>query len=168
MGVISEFSSGNLTLLESRLEVGEEQAVPLIKDTHRLVNQHYASIPIQIFDCPPGTSCPVVNATREADFVLLVTEPTPFGLNDLKLAVETMRALNKPMGVIINRVGTGGDEVERYCSGEQIPVVARIPFSREVAGFYSKGEMVVDQVPGLDKIFEHMLDFLKERVAVNE
>lgn len=168
MGVISEILSGDLTFLESRLEIGEEQAVPLIKETHRLVNKQYSSIPVQIFDCPPGTSCPVVNATKEADFVLLVTEPTPFGLNDLKLAVETMQILNKPLGVVINRDGMGDSEVEDYCLREHIPVVARIPFSREIAGFYSKGELLIDKIPGLDEVFQSLLDYVKERIAENE
>lgn len=168
MGVISESLSGNLTFLESRLEVGEEQAVPLIKETHRLVNQHYSSIPIQIFDCPPGTSCPVVAATREADFIILVTEPTPFGLNDLKLAAETMQTLNKPIGVVINRDGMGDSEVENYCMWEHIPVMARIPFSREIAGYYSKGELLVDKIPGLDEVFQVMMDNIKGRVGAHE
>lgn len=168
MGVLSEFFSGNLTFLESRLEIGEEQAVPLIKKTHDLVNQHYPNIPIQIFDCPPGTSCPVVAATRQADFVLLVTEPTPFGLNDLRLAAETMQTLNKPIGVVINRDGMGDSEVENYCMLEHIPVVARIPFSREIAGYYSKGELVIDKIPGLDAVFQTMMDYIKERVGAHE
>jgi MinD superfamily P-loop ATPase len=168
MGVLSEFFSGNLTFLESRLEIGEEQAVPLIKKTYDLVNQHYPNIPIQIFDCPPGTSCPVVAATRQADFVLLVTEPTPFGLNDLRLAAETMKTLNKPIGVVINRDGMGDSEVENYCMQEHIPVVARIPFSREIAGYYSKGELVIDKIPGLDAVFQTMMDYIKGRVGAHD
>ncbi len=146
MGEITTISSGNLTFIESRLEIGEEQAVPLIHQTHDLVDKNYQAIPIQIFDCPPGTSCPVVAATRNADFVVLVTEPTPFGLNDLRLAVETMQKIKKPLGVVINRFGIGNNDVEKYCDQAQIPILAKIPFDRQIAEHYSNGELIYDRI----------------------
>jgi MinD superfamily P-loop ATPase len=159
-GEVKTISSGNLKFIESRLEVGEEQAVPLIRHTHNLVNKNYSDIRIQIFDCPPGTSCPVVAATRNADFVVLVTEPTPFGLNDLTLAVETMQKLDKTMGVVINRYGIGNNDVEKYCEKAQIPVLARIPFDRQIAGYYSRGELVYNKAEeiaaSLRQIIEHI------------
>jgi len=114
MGETKTIISGKLTCIESCLKIGEEQAVPLIYKTHELVEQKYNDFPVQIFDCPPGTSCPVVAATKNADFVVLVTEPTPFGLNDLRLAVDTIREIRKPLGVVINRNGIGNNEVDNY------------------------------------------------------
>lgn len=149
MGEIKTIISGDLTFVESRLEVGEEQAVPLIHQTHDLIDKNYNDFKIQIFDCPPGTSCPVIAATKNTDFVILVTEPTPFGLNDLKLAVETIQMLGKPMGVVINRHGIGNDEVEKYCKYLQIPVLAKIPFDRQIAEHYSNGALVFDKMESM-------------------
>jgi MinD superfamily P-loop ATPase len=146
IGEIKTITSGNLTFIESRLEVGEEQAVPLIHQTHDLVDKKCNDIQIQLFDCPPGTSCPLVAATKNVDFVILVTEPTPFGLNDLRLTVETMQRLRKPIGVIINRSDIGNNEVEKYCKQEQIPILAQIPYDRQIAENYSKGELVYDKI----------------------
>jgi MinD superfamily P-loop ATPase len=146
MGEIKTIASGNLTFIESRLEVGEEQSVPLIKQTHDLVDRNYNDIQIQVFDCPPGTSCPVMAATKNTDYVILVTEPTSFGLNDLRLAVETMQRLGKQIGVVINRSDIGNNDVEKYCKQEQIPILAKIPYDRQVAENYSKGEFVYDKV----------------------
>lgn len=157
MGETTIVTSGNLTLIESRLAVGEEQAVPLIHKTHELVNQEYRGIPLQIFDCPPGTSCPVVAAVKETDFVVLVSEPTPFGLNDLKLAVETVRKIGKPMGVVINRYGIGNDEMERYCESIQLPLLAKIPFDKRIAEHYSNGQMVFEKDEGLRSSLQQLI-----------
>jgi len=157
MGETTIVTSGHLTLIESRLAVGEEQTVPLIHKTHDLVNQQYRDIPVQIFDCPPGTSCPVVAAAKEADFVVLVSEPTPFGLNDLRLAVETIRKIEKPMGVVINRYGIGDDAMERYCEGAQLPVLAKIPFDKQIAEHYSNGQMVYDKHKGLRSSLQQLI-----------
>lgn len=163
MGEISKINNGNLTFLESRLQVGEEQAVPLINQTHSLVNQSYRDVEVQIFDCPPGTTCPVIAATKHTDFVILVTEPTPFGLNDLKLAVETIQQLKKPMGVVINRYGIGDSSVEKYCEDAGIPIIVRIPFSRQIAGLYSTGTLVFDQVEGFDTQMKDILHFIQKK-----
>ncbi len=165
MGEIKTKVSKQLTCIESRLNIGEEQAVPLIHQTHEFVNKNFTDFPVQIFDCPPGTSCPVVAATKNADYVVLVTEPTPFGLNDLKLAVETMRAINKPVGVVINRYGIGNDEVETYCKESDIAVLAKIPYDRKIAELYSNGQLAynkVDQISdSLDKIFNAIRNAVK-------
>jgi len=166
MGETKIYSSGSLQFIESRLEIGEEQAVPLIHKTHELVNKNYGEIPIQLFDCPPGTSCPVIAATKDTDFVILVTEPTPFGLNDLKLAVETIRDIKKDFGVVINRYGIGNDEVESYCAKEQIPILARIPFDRQIAELYSKGDLVYSKVESMATSLNQIVDAVirKEQV----
>ena len=99
MGELKHYKSGNLDFIESKLIIGEEQAVPLIKQTLDYVDDNFPVKTIKIFDAPPGTSCPVIEATKDADLILLVTEPTPFGLHDLILAIETMKELKKDMGV---------------------------------------------------------------------
>jgi MinD superfamily P-loop ATPase len=164
IGELKTILNGNLTFIESRLEVGEEQAVPLIHQTNDLVEKNYIDIPVQIFDCPPGTSCPVIAATKIADFVVLVTEPTPFGLNDLKLAVETMQDVKKPFGVVINRYGVGNKDVEKYCNREQIPILAQIPFDRQIAEHYSKGELVYDKVEQMATSLQQIISFIEKKV----
>jgi len=161
IGEIKTITSGNLIFIESRLEIGEEQAVPLIHQTHELVDKNFNDIQIQLFDCPPGTSCPLVAATKNVDFVMLVTEPTPFGLNDLRLTVETMRRLKKPMGVVINRSDIGNNEVEKYCEQEQIPILAHIPYDRQIAENYSKGELVYDKIGHITHSFLQILAFIQ-------
>lgn len=162
MGEISEFENENFKFIESRLIVGEEQAVPLIHNTHKWVDDHYSNAEVVIFDSPPGTSCPVIAATLKADFVILVTEPTPFGLNDLILAVETMKKLEKKFGVVINRYGVGNEEVEQYCFENEIPIMAKIPYSREIAQYYSKGELAYQHVPVFKDSLNQIVDFLLE------
>lgn len=154
----------NLSFLESRLEIGEEQAVPLINQTHGFVSNTYRNTEVQIFDCPPGTSCPVTAATKNVDFVVLVTEPTPFGLNDLKLAVETMHLLKKPMGVVINRDGIGNGDIRDYCDHEQIPVLASIPFSREIAEYYSNGELIYDKVENMKTALSQIVKHFEKSI----
>ncbi len=92
-----------------------------------------------LIDAPPGTSCSMIAAVRGSDFVILVTEPTPFGLNDLALAVETVRALGIPFGVVINRAGSGDDRVHEYCAAEGIDVLLEIPDDRRIAEAYARG-----------------------------
>jgi len=165
MGETVEYTSNNLNFIESRLIVGEEQAVPLIHKTHKLVDEKFTNSKFQIFDCPPGTSCPVVAATENADFVILVTEPTPFGLHDLKLAVETMRKLEKRFGVVINRFGIGNNDVETYCQNEQIDILTKIPFDKEIAKHYSNGDLVYSKVDSMRNSLNEILDFLKNNVT---
>ena len=157
-GILSEFQAGNLHFIESRLDIGEEQAVPAIAKTKKFAAQKYPIVRITLFDSPPGTSCPVMETVRDADFVLLVTEPTPFGLHDLSLAVDTVRVFEKPMGVVINRYGTGNDDVAEYCRREQIPVLARIPDSRRIAELYSAGKLIYKEIPEIRNILEGLMD----------
>jgi MinD superfamily P-loop ATPase len=163
IGDITIVRSGNLTAVESRLQVGEEQAVPLIRQTYEYLDQaSLGQLPLLLFDCPPGTSCPVVAAVKGVDWVLLVTEPTPFGLNDLKLAVETMKQLYKPVAVVINRYGIGNQDVENFCEENSIPVIARIPFDRRIAAAYASGKLMDPEIDSfkepLNKISEFILD----------
>ncbi len=168
IGHLQQFRSDGLHFVESRLDIGEEQAVPLIASTLDFVNKQFVGDWTVIYDSPPGTSCPVIEATSDADFVILVTEPTPFGFHDLKLAVDTMRQLGKPFGVVINRHGIGNDEVEDYCHEEGIPLLAKIANSRAIAERYSVGKLLYKEVPevleALIKI-KHFLNTMAKEVA---
>ncbi|RLD61416.1 MAG: ATPase [Bacteroidetes bacterium] len=162
MGELKQFKSNNLVFIESRLDIGEEQAVPLIAQTNEYVDKHFPNEINKIFDCPPGTSCPVIEATKDADFVILVTEPTPFGLNDLILAVETMKTLNKIFAVVINRYGIGNDDVIEYCEKEKIPIIAKIPNSRKIAELYSNGKLIYKDIPEVKKQFENIKNYISK------
>jgi len=143
IGVVRTGHADGVAFVEGRLNVGEPMAPPLI----RAVKKQAIANGIAILDAPPGTSCPVVTTVRDADYVLLVTEPTPFGLNDLRLAVETMRQLGLPHGVVINRADCGDGRVRDYCAAEGIPVMLELPDDRRVAEAYSRGYMVTSVLP---------------------
>ncbi|MBU1368708.1 MAG: ATP-binding protein [Bacteroidetes bacterium] len=161
MGITNSFTSGQIQLLESRLDIGQEQAVPLIHATQKRLQKTDPNIRLHILDCPPGTSCPVVAAVEQADFVLLVTEPTPFGLNDLRLAAKTMQQLGKAFAVVINRDGTGNQEVETWCSQQQITIAVRIPYDREIAENYAAGKIAWKRIPVLEKALEKLSVFIQ-------
>ncbi len=161
MGELKHFQKGNLSFIESRLDIGEEQAVPLIAQTISYVEEHFNKEVIRIFDSPPGTSCPVIEATKDADYIILVTEPTPFGLHDLKLAVETMKELKKEFGVVVNRYGIGNDEVLDYCDENDISILAKIPNSRKIAEIYSSGELIYQKIPELKVALENITSYVK-------
>jgi len=131
MGETREYEYNNLMFIESQLMNWRRASrSPNTTKPQTMVDESYSNTTLQLFDCPPGTSCPVVAATEKADFVILITEPTPFGLHDLKLAVETMRKLHKPFGVVINRAGIGNDDVENYCVDERIDIISKIPIQQ--------------------------------------
>jgi MinD superfamily P-loop ATPase len=160
MGSLRQYYANGLDFIESRLDIGEEQAVPLIAQTISFVKNHFDSQTTVIFDSPPGTSCPVIEATSKVDFVILITEPTPFGFHDMKLAVETMRQLGKPFGVVINRDGVGNDDVEIYCAEQGIPLLAKIPNSRAIAERYSEGKLLYKEVPEVRQALAQIIQFL--------
>ncbi len=160
MGELQHFQNGKLDFIESRLDVGQEQATQLISQTNQYIDEQFPGDIIKIYDSPPGTSCPVIEATKDADFVILVTEPTPFGLHDLKLAIDTMRKLGRDYGVIVNREGIGNSDVLNYCRQEDIPVIARIPDNRRIAELYSRGELVYHEIPEVADQMERILDFI--------
>ena len=169
MGEIRHSRIGNLIFVEGILEIGQELAVPQISKTNKYVDEQFQDDRIIIYDCPPGTSCPVIESTRSVDYVILITEPTPFGLHDLKLAVETMRSLKKHFGVVINRDGSGNNDVFYYCRKEDIEIIARIPDIRRIAEIYSHGELVYSRIPEveiqIEVIARHILH-LKDQVIV--
>jgi MinD superfamily P-loop ATPase len=152
IGVIEEGTQGDVLFAQGRLDVGEAMPVPLIRALKRKARGDRTVI----IDCPPGTSCPVIAAVRGSDLVVLVTEPTPFGLNDLRLAVETVSALGIPFGVVLNRAGSGDDRVEQYCQKERIPILVELPDDRAVAEAYSRGEPAVEAVPRMSSLFARL------------
>jgi len=172
MGTLTQYEKGNLIMIESRIDVGIEMAVPLISKTISFLEENYDDTEIQIWDCPPGTSCSVIEATSKADFVILVAEPTPFGLHDLSLTVNTMRYINKPLSVVINRYGIGDDCIFEYCKEKNIPIWATLPNKREIAELYSRGETVYDKSDdirrGLTEIMGHISTMASEKFVTNQ
>jgi MinD superfamily P-loop ATPase len=163
IGVVEIGHLDGVEFVHGRLSIGEAMAPPVI----RKVKEHIDPQGTAIIDVPPGTSCPVVEAVRGSDFCLLVTEPTPFGLNDLVLAVEVVRKLAIPCGVVINRAGVGDSRVEEYCLGEGIPILLTIPLDMGIASLYSSGTPLIEGIPQWRERFLELLDKVKEGVNVD-
>ena len=157
-GILELGKTDGLGFVHGRLNIGEAMAPPVI----RKVKEHAGDDGVVIIDVPPGTSCPVVEAIKGSDFCLLVTEPTPFGLNDLVLAVETVRKLCIPCGVVLNRSGVGDTETEKYCEKENLPILLTIPLDTEIARLYSRGIPLVDGLPQWKDSFLELYEKLKE------
>ncbi len=154
-----------ITFGEGVLDVGQAMATPVIRELKKkgLPTEREA---IAILDAPPGNSCPVVETMRGSDFVLLVTEPTPFGLHDLRLAVQVAREeLGLPAGVVINRDGVGDDSVERFCAEAGIPILMRIPLDRRIAEAYAQGETIVARLPEYRERFLALYRRIEEEVG---
>ena len=143
LGVIEWGAGAGVPVVQGRLRVGEARAPPLSRKVRAAADSHGTVI----IDAPPGTSCPVIAAMRGVDFVLLVTEPTPFGLHDLELAVGAVRLLDIPCGLVINRADMRDDRVRQYARREDLPVLLEIPFDRRIAETYSRGRMIVEEMP---------------------
>jgi MinD superfamily P-loop ATPase len=154
IGVMESGHSGNITLIQGRLDIGSAMAPPLIRGVKKRLDETLPAI----LDAPPGTSCPVIATLRGADFVLLVTEPTPFGLHDLTLAVEMVRDLGIPFGVVVNRMGIGDLRVHDFCRQEGIELLAEIPDDRRIAEAYSRGELMVESLPEYRPLFLKLLE----------
>jgi len=152
LGVIEKGRINNIDFVHGRLRVGEAMSPPLIKKVKSYVKTDL----INIIDAPPGTSCPVIAAMKDTDFVLMVTEPTPFGLHDLKLAVEAVKLLGIPRGLVINRSDIGNDDVKEYAWQENLPILMEIPFHRWIAESYSRGKLIVEDMPEWKKKFLHL------------
>ena len=163
IGIVDYGRSDDIGFVQGRLTVGEAMAPPII----RKVKEKADNDSVVIIDAPPGTSCPVVESVKGSDFCLLVTEPTPFGLSDLILAVETVRELNVPCGVIINRAGSGDTGVEDYCHKENLPVMLTIPLDKEIARYYSRGLTLAEGLPewweNFTGLFERIMETVDER-----
>lgn len=161
LGDIEQGSADGISFINGRLEIGQVMVPPVIKKVRSYTNPDL----VTIIDAPPGTSCPVIAAMNKADFILLVTEPTPFGLHDLKLAVETVKRLDIPHGLVINRAGMGNDDVKIYAKKENLPILMELPFDKKIAQIYSRGQMVVDKLPEYKEKFQALFDKITQLAA---
>jgi len=152
LGILESGFAGRLKYHGGRLRVGEAMSPPLIKEVRTKENES----PTTLIDAPPGTSCPVIAAMKGADFVLLVTEPTPFGLHDLRLAVEAVKVLGIPSGLVINRADLGDESVRKYAASEGLEVLMEIPFERKIAKAYSQGIPIVEMFPEWTEKFQSL------------
>ncbi|SFN04220.1 ATP-binding protein [Thermodesulforhabdus norvegica] len=152
IGIVETWRQDSITVIQGRLNVGVAMSPPLI----RAVKARMKPGMTTVLDAPPGTSCPVITTVRGADVSLLVTEPTPFGFHDLKLAVGMVRKLGVPFGVVINRSDIGDDRVVKFCEEEGIPVLGEIPEDRRIAEAYSRGDILVDVLPEYRPLFKEI------------
>jgi MinD superfamily P-loop ATPase len=160
IGELTRGAAGPIQFVEGRLQIGQPMSPPII----RAVKRHMPRAGIAILDAPPGTACPMMETVRGADFVVLVAEPTVFGLHDLTLAVDAIRKVGVPYGVALNRVGPGGDGVERYCAQANIPVLLRIPEDRRIAEIYSRGDLAARTFPGFERWMSDLFGRLRAAV----
>jgi len=149
IGILEVGVAGGVDFVQGKLTIGQVMAPPIIRAVRDFADSNMDTI----IDAPPGTSCPVVESIRNSDFCLLVTEPTPFGLNDLALAVATVRQLDISCGVVLNRVGVGGGAIEEYCRKEGIPIMLTIPLDNTIASLYSRGIPLVAGIPDYKSSF---------------
>jgi len=161
IGVVEAGRSGDIGFVHGKLNVGEAMAPPLI----RAVKRYRDNSKTVIIDVPPGTSCPVVEAVEGSDFCILVTEPTPFGLNDLALAVEVVRKMGIRCGVVINRDQDGDRGTEEYCKSQGIPILLRIPLDTAIARLYSKGITLAEGLPQWQPAFRSLFDDIQQIVS---
>ena len=158
IGIVQEGSANGISFANGVLNVGEPMASPLIRKAKEKIQKDK----IVILDAPPGTACPVIETVKGSEFCLLVTEPTPFGLNDLELAVGMLEKLGIPMGVVINKSDIGDRKVWDYCESKHIPLLMEIPMDREIAESYSKGIPIVFQKPSYIKKFQDLFEKMEE------
>lgn len=164
IGRIHQSSIGDTRLVYGELSIGEPIATTLIKRVKDQVNPNA----INILDAPPGTACPVIETMRDSDFLVLVTEPTPFGLHDLSMAVDVVKELNIPFGVIINRAGIGDEGVTEYCRKNDIQILMEIPFNRTIAELYSRGIPFIQEMPEWRNRFNDLFVRITELVKNGE
>ena len=158
IGVIETGQADGVDFGHGKLAIGQAMAPPVIRKVKSLVDKDS----VVIIDASPGTSCPVVEAIKDSNFCLLVTEPTPFGLNDLVLAVETVRQLRIPCSIVLNRAGVGDGKTEEYCRKENISILLTIPLDMNIAGLYSKGVPLVEGMPDYKNSFIELYEKIGE------
>jgi MinD superfamily P-loop ATPase len=159
VGIVqSSYLNCHAEIIEACADVGVYSPVPVVKRAIREANDRH----LAIFDAPPGISCPFIATVEHTDFVILVTEPTPFGLNDLKLTVETLQQLHKSFGVIVNRAGLGNREVYEWLQQNKIALLMEIPFEREIARIYSEGLLLAEEKPIYQLQFRKLLETIEK------
>jgi MinD superfamily P-loop ATPase len=157
IGAVKSGVVGGLELVYGELEVGEPMAVPVIKAVKRRTGIGKNVI----LDSPPGTSCPVIETVKGSDFCVLVTEPTPFGLHDLKIAVQVLEDMEISFGVVVNRAGIGDKKVYEYCEEKNVPILLEIPYQRRIAELYSRGVPFALEMPEWREKFRKLFDRIK-------
>lgn len=162
-GIIEKGHANGIEFVHGKLNIGETMAPPVIREVKKQINTER----IVLLDSPPGTSCPVVESIRSSNYCLLVTEPTPFGLNDLVLAVEVVKQMNIPHGVVVNRAGVGDSKIEEYCRDENIPILLNIPLDIEIARLYSRGITLTEGKPEWREPFLTMFNTIKQIIATS-
>lgn len=150
IGVIESGERDGLQFFHGKIDVGQVLSPPVIREVKRSLPER----DVVIIDCPPGTSCPVITAMTGVDYVLLVTEPTPFGLNDLKLAVDAVREMGIPSGVVLNRSDIGTNETITFCRNKGVAILGEIPYDERIAKVYSRGELIVEALPEYTAAFD--------------
>ncbi len=154
IGIIQEGSANGISFINGILNIGEPMASPVIRKAKERIQKNK----IVILDAPPGTACPVIETVKGSDFCVLVTEPTPFGLNDLELAVGMLEKLGISMGVVINKADIGDRGVWDYCKSKNIPILMEIPMDRKIAESYSKGIPIVAENPSYIPQFLNLIE----------
>jgi len=157
IGTVKISSAGNSShIIESRLEVGEHSPVSVIKKAIKSADSQH----LILLDAPPGISCPFITTVEQADFIILVTEPTPFGLHDLELSVSTIQQFQKPVGVIVNKSGLGNRAVYQWLDENKIPLLLEVPFDKDIAHIYSEGKILAKENPAYRGIFQQVLNIM--------
>jgi len=164
LGVIETGTKDKLTFIQGTMRIGEAMSPPLIRKVRSKIKEN----DLAIIDAPPGTSCPVITAMKDTDFVLLVTEPTPFGLHDLKLAAAAVKVLGIPCGIVINRSDIGDRTVQEYAAQENIPILLEIPFDRRIAETYSRGRLLIEDFPTWRHAFAMLYRDILEIIESNQ
>jgi MinD superfamily P-loop ATPase len=164
LGVISHYDTGiGKGLTEGKLKIGSAMQTSLIKQVKKGTRD---SAEIIIYDAPPGTSCPVVETVSDADFVILVTEPTPFGLHDLKITIELLKNLQKPFGVIVNKAGLGSDDVYHFLETNDIQLLGKIPFAKEYAAEYASGDILKNIPENIEATYRDIAEKLLIKISM--
>lgn len=163
VGTVRTRKVGELVTIDGIVNIGVSSVTPVIQ----AVKQSIPSGSIAMLDASPGTACPAVETLKDCDFVLLITEPTPFGLHDFQLSVELLRELKVPFAAMINRVGIGDNRVHDYCQAEGIYILAELPNDRRIAEVYSRGELIAERLPEYRTRFERLYEMLLDRCSRN-
>jgi MinD superfamily P-loop ATPase len=164
IGAISWGRAGQVGFLSGRLRLGEAMSPPLMRLVKARLDKLVAATGSDaIIDAPPGVSCPAINAVLDSDVIVLVTEPTPFGVYDFQLAWEAFAPLGKPIGAVVNRAGLGGHEaIYRFCRDQGLPILAEIPYDRAIAEAYSRGRIIADVFPEIQETFRILLSRIRD------
>jgi MinD superfamily P-loop ATPase len=163
IGIVQEGSADGISFANGVLNVGEPMASPLIRKAKEKIQKDK----IVILDAPPGTACPVIETVKESDLCILVTEPTPFGLNDLELAVGMLEKLEIPKGVVVNKADVGDREVWDFCQSQNIPILMEIPMDRQIAECYSRGIPIVVEHPSYMRGFKDLFEKVEKLYESN-